>query len=248
MPTTPSSTSRGGSSRGGSSRRAAPTKVAKPFPWGTVLGSVVLALVLGGILVFAALNTGSGRNRLLTEPDKVIKGVSVASGELSRNHVQGPVIYKEMPPNAGEHNAAPQQCAVYTAPIAPEHAVHSLEHGAVWVTYASDVPADQVEELTGLVSGDPYRLMSPVPDQDSPIVLTAWGRTLKVDSASDERVEQFLTAYTNGPQSPERGAACVGNTTTGPVAPAPPAAPAAPGQPSGAPAGSGAPAPSPATQ
>ena len=87
--------------------------------------------------------------------------------------------------------------------------------------------------------------MSPVPDQDSPIVLTAWGRTLKVDSASDERVQQFLTAYTNGPQSPERGAACVGNTTTGPVAPAPPAppaAPAAPGQPSGAPA------PSPATK
>ena len=236
MPKTPSP-----ASRGGSSRRAAPTKVAKPFPWGVVLGSAVLALVLGGILVFAALNPGSGRNRLLTEPDEVIKGVSVATGDLSRNHVQGAVTYEMTPPNSGEHNAAPQQCAVYTEAIAPEHAVHSLEHGAVWVTYKPDLPADQIEELAGLVTGDPYRLMSPVEDQDSPIELTAWGRTLKVDSASDERVEQFLTAYTNGPQSPERGAACVGNTTTGPVAAAAPDA----AIPSGAPVPSGPPAPSP---
>ena len=236
MPKTPSP-----ASRGGSSRRAAPTKVAKPFPWGVVLGSAVLALVLGGILVFAALNPGSGRNRLLTAPDEAIQGVSVATGDLSRNHVQGPVTYAMTPPNSGEHNAAPQQCAVYREAIAPEHAVHSLEHGAVWVTYRPDLPADQVEELAGLVTGDPYRLMSPVEGQDSPIVLSAWGRTLKVDSASDERVEQFLTGYTNGPQSPERGAACVGNTTTGPVRAAPAGV-----VPSGAPAASGAPAPSPA--
>ena len=57
--------------------------------------------------------------------------------------------------------------------------------------------------------------MSPLPEQESPIVLTAWGRTLEVDSADDERVDEFLRSYTNGPQTPEKGAACVGVTTTG---------------------------------
>ncbi len=212
MPNTPSP-----ASRGASSRRTAPTKVAKPFPWGTVLGSGVLAVVLIGIIAFAALNQGSGRNRLLTDPDNAIKGVAVATGDLSRGHVQGQVKYAQTPPNAGDHNAAPQQCAVYTAPIAPEHALHSLEHGAVWVTYNDSLPAAQVEELSSKVQGDRYRLLSPEPEQKSPINLSAWGRRLSVDSASDTRVDEFLTAYTNGPQSPERGAACIGNTTTGPV-------------------------------
>ncbi len=244
MPKSPSPSSRGGS------RRAAPTKVAKPFPWGTVLGSVVLALVLGGVLAFAALNPGSGRNRLITEPDKAIEGVAVAAGDLKRTHVPGAVTYEQTPPSSGDHNTQPQQCDVYTEPIANEHAVHSLEHGAAWVTYRDDLPADQVEALADKVSGDPYRLMSPVPKQSSPITLTAWGRQLSVDSASDDRVDQFLTAYSNGPQSPERGAACVGTTTTGPLQAAPDAGllspPPVPGA-SGAPT-SPAPAASPATK
>ena len=222
MPKSPPPTSRGGS------RRAAPTKVAKPFPWGTVLGSAVLVLVLGGVLAFAALNPGSGRNRLLTEPDKAIDGLALASGTLDRDHVPGPVKYDQTPPNSGKHNATPQQCAVYDVPIAPERALHSLEHGAVWVTYKASVPPDQVAKLKGEVEGDPYRLMSPVPDQERPIVLSAWGRSLSVDDASDKRVGEFLTAYTSGPQSPERGAACAGSSETGLLPAAPAAAPSAP--------------------
>lgn len=242
MPKSPPPAPRGGS------RRAAPTKVAKPFPWGTVVGSALLALVLGGILVFAALNPGSGRDQLLTDPDNAIKGVAVATGKLSRGHVAGPVKYPQTPPNTGDHNASPQTCAVYTAPIASEHAVHSLEHGAVWITYNAKVPAAQVEALAAKVKGNDYRLMSPAPAQSSPVDLSAWGRRLSVDSASDPRVDDFLRAYTNGPQSPERGARCAGTTTTGPLrpggpdgallspAPLPPAG--APSAPAGSPAAS----------
>ena len=211
MPKTPPPSARGGS------RRSAPTKVSKPFPWGTVLGSGVLALVLIGVVAYAALNQGSGRNQVVVDPDRAIAGVSVASGKLGRGHVQGAVKYDQMPPNAGDHNALPQQCAVYDEEIAPEHALHSLEHGAVWVTYADGVSDADVKALASKVEGDPYRLMSPVAAQSSPIVLSAWGRSLSVDRADDERVDDFLLGYTRGPQAPERGAACVGNTTTGPV-------------------------------
>jgi hypothetical protein len=205
------------------SRRAAPTKVRKPFPWGTALGSLVLAAALIGLITYAAMNQGSGVRDLIRNPDAAIEGVEVADPEsLQRDHVAGPVEYDQTPPNAGPHNPAPQQCDVYSEPIAPEHALHSLEHGAVWITYNDDLPDDQVEELAGKVQGDPYGLMSPLPEQDSPIVLSAWGRRLAVDSADDKRIDDFLEAYASGPQTPERGAACVGNTTTGPVQPAAP--------------------------
>ena len=212
--------------RGASSRRTAATKVSKPFPWGTVLGSAVLGVALVVLLAYAALNQGSGVSELVRDPDAAIEGVAVADEEtLGRNHVPGPVDYPELPPNGGDHSGVPQTCAVYTEPIAPEHAVHSLEHGAVWVTYDESLSDDDVAELVEMVDGDPYRILSPLPEQESPIVATAWGRTLQVDSPDAESLDQFLTAYTNGPQTPEKGAACVGVTTTGPlqVAPAAPA-------------------------
>lgn len=231
MPQSPTSprggSSRGGSSRSGSSKRSAPTKVSKPFPWGTVLGSVVLALVLGGVLVYAVLNTGKGVPGTQTDPDNNIEGVVVAdAASLTRTHVPGAVDYPTLPPPGGDHSITPQQCAVYTEAIAPEHAVHSLEHGAVWITYQPSLADDQVEELADKAQGDQYLIMSPLPEQDSPVVLTSWGRTLALDSANDPRVDDFIDAYRNGPGTPERGAACSGTTDTGPVAPAPAAPPA----------------------
>ena len=230
-----------------SSRRAAPTKVGKPFPWGTVVGSLVLGALLLGIVAYAALNQGSGIPELVRDPDNAIEGVALApEEELTRNHVAGAVDYERMPPRGGDHNIVPQSCAIYDAPIAPEHAVHSLEHGAVWVTYNDDVSDGDVEELAGRIEGEPYGLMSPLPEQESPIVLTAWGRSLELDDAGDDRIGDFITAYASGTQTPERGAACLGNTSTGAVqelAPPPPL-------PSGAPVEPSAPAvsPSPATQ
>ena len=79
------------------------------------------------------------------------------------------------------------------------------------------MPADQVARLAGLVQGNPYRLLSPYPGQTSPVSLQAWGRRLDVPSATDSRVKRFLDVYTNGPQSPEKGATCSGVDQPGTV-------------------------------
>jgi hypothetical protein len=201
----------------GARTRSAPVKVSKPFPWGTVLVSVVLGALLVGIVAYAFLNQGTGVRDLLQEDDRSFSDLIVEE-DPARDHVDGPVEYANYParpPAGGEHNALPQQCDVYDEQIPAEHAVHSLEHGAVWATYSPDLDEDQVEVLRGLVAGDTHRLMSPLPGQESPIVLTAWGRQLEVDDANDREVRRFFDVYTNGRQTPERGAACVGNTTTG---------------------------------
>lgn len=223
----------------GGRARSVPIRIDKPKPWGAIAVSALLAVALIGIVVYAALNTGSGVRDLLAEEDESFADMTVA-GDLARDHVAGAVEYPDYParpPVGGEHNATPQQCGVYTEPIPAEHAVHSLEHGATWITYSPDLPAEQLEQLAGMVEGDPYRLLSPLPGQDAAIVASAWGRQLSADSTDDDELERFLDTYTDGRQTPEKGAACVGVTATGtsPVGAAPAPPPAGP-EPATAPA------------
>ncbi|GAB2886752.1 DUF3105 domain-containing protein [Streptomyces mayteni] len=132
--------------------------------------------------------------------------------ELSRNHVEGQVDYDMNPPAGGDHAQAWMNCDadVYEAEIANENAVHSLEHGAVWVTYNDAAAEEDIATLGDRVSSTTYTLMSPKADQESPIVLTAWGNQLAVDTADDPRVETFLNTFVQGAQTPEPGAACTG--------------------------------------
>ncbi|MFF4098734.1 DUF3105 domain-containing protein [Streptomyces sp. NPDC001903] len=135
-----------------------------------------------------------------------------------RHHVLEPVDYSSgpTPPVGGPHHPTWQNANgdVYDQPLRNEHAVHSLEHGVVWVTYARYVPQRVVDALTKKVAGMPYRMMSPVPGQDAPVKLTAWGRQLSVTSADDPRVDRFFAAYVQGPQSPEPEGPVTGGRTT----------------------------------
>jgi hypothetical protein len=200
-------------------RKAAPVK--KPFPLGFVAGAGTLVIFLGAIIAYAATHQGLGDKSSLTYARAHVSGLKSFS-DLDHNHVDGPVAYpdqKDTPPAGGNHNGVAQSCQAYTAPIASEHAVHSLEHGAVWVTYNPDkVDAKGIATLKSDLEDDPYRLLSPYPGLKSAVSLQAWGEQLFVDSPSDKRVKEFLKLFTNGPQTRERGGACQGTTATGPVA------------------------------
>ena len=195
--------------------RPAPVAVRRSFPWGTVLGAGALGLGLVGILAYAVLNAGSAAPSPLRDADAAVEGIKVADETPSQEHKAGPVEYDQTPSWGGPHNGVWSSCAgvVYDEQIPQENATHSLEHGAAWVTYQPDLPADQVATLTELVEGTDYRLLSPFPDQDSPVKVQAWGRSVAVESADDPRVEEFLEQFTNGPQAPEKGATCSGGTT-----------------------------------
>ncbi|GHE52946.1 DUF3105 domain-containing protein [Streptomyces vinaceus] len=129
---------------------------------------------------------------------------------LGRNHVETPVKYPMNPPVGGDHSPRWMNCNgdVYKNAIPEVNAVHSLEHGAVWVTYNEKAAKGDVDALAGKVAKTPYTLMSPDKEQAGPIMLSAWGKQLTVDKADDPRVAQFFTKYVQGPQTPEPGAAC----------------------------------------
>ncbi len=128
-------------------------------------------------------------------------------------HAAGRVNYLEDPPLGGTHNATWQNCGIYDAPVHKEHAVHSLEHGAVWITYRPDLPAEQVQRLKS-VAADDFLLLSPYPGLSSPVVVSAWNNQLPLDGADDSRLEKFIARYKNNPQTtPEFGAPCAGGTS-----------------------------------
>lgn len=136
--------------------------------------------------------------------------------DLTRGHVTTPVHYPQSPPVGGDHNPIPQTCGAYDRPVPNERAVHSLEHGAVWITYRPGLAADQVDRLRTLAD-QPYILVSPYPGLSAPVVATAWGRQVQLTSASDARLAKFIAAFRAGPQAPEQGSACEGTSSAGPL-------------------------------
>ena len=115
---------------------------------------------------------------------------------------------QELPPVGGRHSGIWQNCGIYDEPIDAKNAVHSMEHGAVWVTYRPELDSDEIETLQDTVRGEAYVLLSPYPELRSPVVLTAWGIQLELDSADDSRITEFVDRYQQGPQTPEFGASC----------------------------------------
>jgi len=135
-------------------------------------------------------------------------------GGLSRNHTASPVHYAQTPPVGGDHNPVWQNCGYYPQPLHNENAVHSLEHGAVWITYQPNLPKDQVDKLAALGRGQSYVLVSPYPGLPAPVVASAWGVQEWFHNASDPKLNDFVSKYHQGPQTPEPGALCTNGTGT----------------------------------
>jgi hypothetical protein len=169
----------------------------------------VIVIVAAGGVAAAVLSTGGG-------------GSSAPAGtktfaETNHSHVTGTVKYDRTPPAGGAHNAVWLNCGIYDQPVANENAVHSLEHGTVWITYQPDLPADQVAQLRQLVSshysGDQrYLLLSPYAGLPAPIVASAWGAQLVVQQSTDARLVQFLQHFEGGGQGGEQGSPCTRGT------------------------------------
>jgi hypothetical protein len=146
-----------------------------------------------------------------TAPTATVPNDTVMTfSNLSRDHVDGPVTYPQVPPVGGPHNPVWMNCGIYDQPIPNENAVHSMEHGAVWITYQPDLPETSVEQLRGLVRGHSHVLLSPYPGLPARVVASAWGVQMRADSAGDPQLAKFVATYESGPQTPEPGTTCSG--------------------------------------
>jgi len=180
---------------------------ARQTPWGLIVTTVVIVALAVGIIGYAVTKNKDKKDQ--ADPSK-IDGL-ITQSFPSGQHVAGPIAYDAKPPFGGKHNPYWADCTgtVYPAAIASENAVHSLEHGSVWITYKPGLAADQIDVLARKVSGVQFMLMSPYPNLKTNISLQAWGHQLFVDSASDPRIDRFIAAFRLSQKyTPELGARC----------------------------------------
>ena len=167
--------------------------------WGPV-GMIILALI--ALLLVRIL-----------EPD--VEGVTIVTAAAANQHDNAFRYEKSpLPPTGGIHATSWLNCGIYDIEVPAENAVHSMEHGAVWVTYDPEqVTASDIALLKDAVRGQGYTILSPYSEQASPVVLTTWDIQLQVESVSDGRINDFIRQY-RGTRGPEAGASCSGGVGT----------------------------------
>jgi hypothetical protein len=102
-----------------------------------------------------------------------------------------------------------QNCGFYSVPVGNETAVHSLDHGVVWITYRPNLSADQIEQLRPY-GDERYVIVSPYPNQPAPVIATAWRNQTYLDGASDPRLREFVDEFRISELAPLSGNRCVG--------------------------------------
>ncbi|TFC24523.1 DUF3105 domain-containing protein [Cryobacterium sp. TMT1-3] len=171
---------------------------------GAVAIIAIIALVVAAFVLTpkAANYAGGGAGDAST-----VDGTETFSN--AAGHVETAVTYEQTPPAGGEHNPAWLNCGVYMQAVPNENAVHSLEHGAVWVTYDPSIADAELETLKAQLPSS-YVILSPFEGIPAPIVLSGWNAQLQVDNANDPRIAEFFTEFWKSTNVPEDGASCSG--------------------------------------
>ena len=172
-----------------------------------VAGVAAVAVLAGSVLVPTLLA------QLRPAPvDRSLDRVRVYQG-LRRDHTPDAVRYTVTPPVGGPHDPEWLECGAYDHPVRDENAVHDLEHGTVWITYDGSLPASDVAALARRLPEN--GLLSPHAGLPSPVVVTVWGRQLRLTGPDDPRLPLFLAAFGDGHTAPEPFASCAGGVTGG---------------------------------
>lgn len=178
-----------------------------------------LAALAVSLVVFSACSdSGSSPDTTLAPVETSVPVVDEPEGtqtftDLEQTHVDTPVDYPQTPPVGGSHNAVWQSCAVYDVEFPKERGVHSMEHGAVWITYTAGLPEADIAVLEALAENGMEILVSPFTGLPTPIVASAWGKQIQLESVNDPRLAQFVTMFDDGPQTPELNTPCASGTS-----------------------------------
>ena len=162
-----------------------------------IVAAVVLAVV-GGIGYLIATSNPDGESSYLQGED---------IPKLEAGHInQGEIVttYNSNPPTSGPHLGNLQPCDFYNEEVPDEAVVHTLEHGAIWVTYKDKSLEGSMRSLFEKESAKV--IISPRSANDSAVAVASWGRLLKLDEFDENQILDFIDSNRNN--SPEPLAPC----------------------------------------
>lgn len=165
---------------------------------------ILLIAASAGVILFDVLSSEHNTAWQHEQIDGVIEYPGLISSVQ-----EGEISYAETPPVGGAHAAITQACGIYRVPVSDPNAVASLATGAVWLAYNPDLPQAEIDALYDWAIGERDLIVAPYPGLPAPIVVTAWGAQLSVDSAADARLVPFFVQYKNAPSAPFPDQHCI---------------------------------------
>lgn len=157
-------------------------------------------------------STGTSSDEL--EPgDRAALGpfVSIPVSEIGASHVDPPVSFDQSPSIGGDHYPFWQNCGFYSVELIEGAATHTMEHGAVWITYnASLASGDDLATLEQMAASNGKLLISPY-DQEEFLTASAWGVQQRDFSSVDSPfLAEFIDTWVDNPELAEAGVRCTG--------------------------------------
>ncbi|TAJ18120.1 MAG: DUF3105 domain-containing protein [Dehalococcoidia bacterium] len=163
-------------------------------PWVLIVGVVIIAFI--GWLAW--------NNRPVGVSTGALKGDAVTLGPATHVDTADKLQIPEgFPPAGGPHLVNPLPAGNYNDPVEDGRAIHSLEHGIIWITYKPDQVSEAQLKALKKVQDDYPRdvILSPRPLNKDAVVLTSWGRRQVIDPGDTKVIKEFITANLN--RSPE---------------------------------------------
>ena len=157
----------------------------------------IALVVLVVIIARTPLGFSSSDDPLLGEEMALERALHVPVGSLGPN--------PPLTPAGGPHYASPLRQGIFDEQVADGNAIHSLEHGMVWISYQPDDLSGADLEVLRSIASDFGRdtILSPRVENASPIIVVSWGRRIILDELDEQLIRDFIT--TNRNRSPEPG-------------------------------------------
>ena len=160
---------------------------------GLTLALVLLALMLAGYAIRAAVAPPALLGDEIHYP--------------SSAHVPGQSLGPNPPltPAGGHHYGGTVQVGIYDSPVNDGRAIHSLEHGIVWITYQPDLVSDAELATLQAIASDfaADTILSPRLENSFPVIIVSWERRLTQTDLDEAMLREFVS--TNRNRSPEPG-------------------------------------------
>jgi len=175
--------------------------VKKVRNWGLVFGAIFV-----GFFAYIQLNKKTPEEIAFESEVKEssLEGRVEAFEIEGRGHVESSVDvnYQTNPPTSGDHLAEAENWGIYTKEIDDKAAVHSMEHGGIWISY-DDISKEDIKVLETIgKQNSQSTVVSPRAANDMHIVITSWGKMMKTDQVDAPLIQKYIDTYKN--QSPEK--------------------------------------------
>lgn len=187
---------------------------------GIIGGVLALVVVAGGVTAAVYFGTQEGAGTAFDPIPVQTVDPSLLEGSfeerlqlfpgLAATHTTDPVTYAQIPPVGDPHDPVWLNCGIYSKQQQNVNAVHSLEHGAIWITYDPDfIDPSTVEALVALAPST-YTVISPYQGLGEAMAVSAWGAQLRFTDVNDPAVTQFIDQFWRSAEGPEPSATCAG--------------------------------------